>query len=38
MDRWDVGYRIRDVEKGPDGSLWILEGAKLGALFHVTLK
>ena len=37
-ERWDVGHRIRDVEEGPDGSLWMLEDANSGALFHVTPK
>jgi aldose sugar dehydrogenase len=37
-ERWDVGHRIRDVEEGPDGSLWMLEDASEGALFHVTPK
>jgi len=37
-ERWDVGKRIRDVEQGPDGSLWLLEDANPGALIHVTPK
>ncbi len=37
-ERWDVGHRIRDVEEGPDGSLWMLEDADPGALFHVLPK
>jgi glucose/arabinose dehydrogenase len=37
-ERWDVGHRIRDVEEGPDGSLWLLEDANPGSLFHVTPK
>jgi aldose sugar dehydrogenase len=37
-ERWSVGHRIRDVEQGPDGSLWMLEDANPGALFHVTPK
>jgi glucose/arabinose dehydrogenase len=37
-ERWSVGHRIRDVEEGPDGSLWMLEDANPGALFHVTPK
>ena len=37
-ERWEVGHRIRDVEEGPDGSLWMLEDANPGALFHVTPK
>jgi len=35
-ERWDVGRSIRDVEEGPDGSLWMLEDANPGALIHVT--
>ena len=35
-ERWNVGHRIRDVERGPDGSLWMLEDANPGALIHVT--
>src|SRR6185369_8603549 len=27
-ERWNVGKRIRDVEQGPDGSLWMLEDAR----------
>jgi glucose/arabinose dehydrogenase len=37
-ERWNVGHRIRDVEVGPDGSLWMLEDSATGALFHVTPK
>ena len=37
-ERWDVGHRIRDVEVGPDGALWLLEDANPGALFRVTPK
>jgi len=37
-ERWDVGKRIRDVEEGPDGSLWMLEDENPGALIHVTAK
>jgi hypothetical protein len=37
-ERWDVGKRIRDVEEGPDGSLWMLEDANPGTLIHVTSK
>jgi glucose/arabinose dehydrogenase len=24
-DQWDMGARIRDVEQGPDGALWVIE-------------
>jgi glucose/arabinose dehydrogenase len=37
-ERWNVDHRIRDIEEGPDGSLWLLEDANPGALFHVTPK
>jgi glucose/arabinose dehydrogenase len=37
-ERWNVDKRIRDVEEGPDGSLWMLEDANPGALIHVTPK
>src|ERR1700686_4690065 len=37
-ERWDVGHRIRDVEVGPDGALWMLEDSSSGGLFRVTPK
>jgi glucose/arabinose dehydrogenase len=37
-ERWDMGHRIRDVEVAPDGSLWLLEDARSGGLFHLTPK
>jgi glucose/arabinose dehydrogenase len=37
-ERWNVGKRIRAVEQGPDGSLWMLEDANPGALIRVTPK
>jgi glucose/arabinose dehydrogenase len=38
-ERWDMGgRRIRDVEQGLDGSLWMLQDANPGALIHVTPK
>ena len=37
-NRWGVGHRIRDIEEGPDGSLWALEDDYPGALFHITPK
>jgi aldose sugar dehydrogenase len=37
-ERWDVGHRIRDVEVGPDGALWMLEDDKAGGMFKVTPK
>jgi aldose sugar dehydrogenase len=35
-ERWRVGHRIRDVEVGPDGALWLLEDANPGGMFRVT--
>jgi len=35
-ERWKVDHRLRDVEEGPDGSLWMLEDSSPGALIHVT--
>jgi aldose sugar dehydrogenase len=35
-ERWSVGHRIRDVEAGPDGAVWMLEDANPGGLFRVT--
>ena len=30
-DQWDLGTRIREVEQGPDGALWVLEDGQRGA-------
>ena len=35
-ERWKVNLRVRDVEEGPDGSLWMLEDSSPGALIHLT--
>jgi len=37
-ERWQVHHRLRDVEVGPDGALWMLEDANPGGLFRVTPK
>jgi glucose/arabinose dehydrogenase len=37
-DRWDVGYRIRDVEVAPDGAIWMIEDSMTGGLFRATPK
>ncbi|MEO9080430.1 MAG: PQQ-dependent sugar dehydrogenase [Rhodanobacter sp.] len=37
-DRWSIGNRVRDIEEAPDGTLWMLEDAKPGGLFHLTPK
>ena len=38
VQRWDVGHRVRDIEEAPDGSLWMLEDANPGGLFHLVPK
>lgn len=30
-DQWDMGARIREVEQGPDGALWLLEDGQQGS-------
>lgn len=35
-ERYDMGQRIREVEQGPDGSLWLLEDGKGGRLLRLT--
>jgi glucose/arabinose dehydrogenase len=30
-DQWSLGTRIRDVEQGPDGAIWLLEDGGQGA-------
>jgi glucose/arabinose dehydrogenase len=37
-ERWPVGFRVRDVEVGPDGSLWLLEDKNPGGLYRVIKK
>ena len=38
VQRWSVGKRVRDIEEAPDGSLWMLEDASPGGLYHLTPK
>lgn len=37
-ERWQLDFRVRDVEEGPDGSLWLLADAAQGGLYHLTPK
>ena len=37
-DEWDMQARIREVEQGPDGAIWLLEDGKLGRLLKLTPK
>ncbi|TLX57302.1 PQQ-dependent sugar dehydrogenase [Stutzerimonas nosocomialis] len=36
--RYDLGSRIREVEEGPDGSIWVLEDGKGGRLLQLQPK
>lgn len=38
VQRWSIGKRVRDIEEAPDGSLWMVEDAEHGGLFHLTPK
>jgi glucose/arabinose dehydrogenase len=29
-ERFDMGHRIREVEQGPDGAIWLLEDGRTG--------
>lgn len=35
-ERFDMGHRIREVEEGPDGALWLLEDGKRARLLRLT--
>jgi glucose/arabinose dehydrogenase len=35
-EQWDMGERIREVEQGPDGALYLLEDKKEGRLLKLT--
>jgi glucose/arabinose dehydrogenase len=37
-ERWAVGRKVRDVQVGPDGAVWLLQDANPGGLFRVTPK
>ena len=37
-ERWSVGFRVRDVEVAPDGSLWLIEDRNPGGLYRVIKK
>jgi glucose/arabinose dehydrogenase len=36
VQRWRMCKRVRVIVEGPDGSLWMLEDALPGGLFHLT--
>jgi glucose/arabinose dehydrogenase len=35
-ERWDMGHRIREVEQGPDGAVYLLEDGAGGRLLRLT--
>ena len=35
-DQWPMGMRIREVEQGPDGAIWLLTDGKDGKLLKLT--
>jgi len=37
-ERFDMGNRIREVEQGPDGAIWLLEDGSNGRLLKLTPK
>ncbi len=37
-ERFDMGARIREVEQGPDGAIWVLEDGGSGRLLKLTPK
>jgi aldose sugar dehydrogenase len=37
-DHWPMGTRIREVEQGPDGAVWLLEDGDKGRLLKLTPK
>ena len=36
IERFDMGNRIREIEQGPDGALWLLEDGSGGRLLKLT--
>jgi glucose/arabinose dehydrogenase len=35
-ERWNMGQRIREVDQGPDGAIYLLEDAPSGRLIRLT--
>ncbi|SPF75902.1 Aldose sugar dehydrogenase YliI [Aliiroseovarius pelagivivens] len=36
MERYSWGERVREVEQGPDGAVWVLEDGRRGRLLHLS--
>ena len=37
-DAWDMNMRVREVEQGPDGAIWLLEDGDNGRLLRLSAK
>ncbi len=37
-ERWKLDFRVRDVEQGPDGALWLIADANPGGLYRLAPK
>ncbi len=38
VERWNMGFRVRDVAVAPDGAIWMVENADPGRLVRLTPK
>lgn len=38
VERWNMGFRVRDIEEAPDGALWVIEDSRSGGLYRLTPK
>jgi glucose/arabinose dehydrogenase len=38
VERWSIGFRVRDMEVAPDGALWLIQDTKDGGLYRATPK
>lgn len=38
VERWDMGFRVRDVAEAPDGAIWMVADASPGGLYRATPK
>jgi glucose/arabinose dehydrogenase len=38
VERWSIGFRVRDAAAAPDGAIWMAEDASPGGLYRATAK
>jgi glucose/arabinose dehydrogenase len=38
VERWNLGFRVRDIAVAPDGAIWMLEDKDANGLYRVTPK